>query len=382
MSSGLRLLSSNVAGHGLPEGRYLPGSGISGAAALQSHSCHGSVKPFSRVKILLRGSYVGCSKRASLTCMATSGGPKRNPDFSRQSKRGLGFSRGKNRQNDDRDNSDNLEETELLTSKNGPLLSLSGSPRFQATATPGPREKEIVELFRKVQAQLRERAAIKEEKKIEALQGQGERGTVDSLLKLLRKHSVDQGKTRSGSEDYNLDQQDTNSSFDDGQSSDFLSSNSIARDEVQEPRGTSFGRPASNFRRKSPVPRVRYQPIYSTEESLLTPSKSQGNKKKTVRMELDPAPVSLDVNNEVDEFQGVNDEEVSDMDDEVDELSVTSDVDETHDGSIEQSSASLPTNLSSLKLSELKDLAKSRGLKGYSKLKKKELVSLLDEGTV
>ncbi|KAG9445668.1 hypothetical protein H6P81_011796 [Aristolochia fimbriata] len=387
MSAGIRLLSSSVPGHGLHEGRHGlhegrhgPGSGISGPAALQSQSCHGSFKPLV-VKILVRGNYVCYSKRASLTCMATSGGPRRSSDFSRQNKHGHGFSRGKNRHNEDRDNFDNLEEPELLSSKNGPLLSLSGSPRFQATATPGPREKEIVELFRKVQAQLRERAAIKEEKKIEASQGQGERGTVDSLLKLLRKHSVDQGKTRTGSEDYNLDQQERSTTFDDGQNSDFFSSNSIGRDEVQEPRSTSSGRPASNFRRKSPVPRVKYQPIYSTEETL-TPSKSLGNKKKNIKLEPEPEDVSLDVNDEVDEFPDVNGAEVSDMDEEVDELSDISDVDEVNDGRMEQQSLQLPSDLGSLKLSELRVLAKSRGLKGYSKLKKKELVSLLVEGTV
>ncbi|XWS36439.1 hypothetical protein CRYUN_Cryun20dG0086000 [Craigia yunnanensis] len=90
------------------------------------------------------------------------------------------------------ENFENLDESEMLSSKNGPLLSLSGSTKFQATAAPGPREKEIEQLFRKVQAQLRERAAAKEDKKTEASQGRGkESETVDSLLKLLRKHSAD-----------------------------------------------------------------------------------------------------------------------------------------------------------------------------------------------
>ncbi|XWS30485.1 hypothetical protein CRYUN_Cryun24cG0121600 [Craigia yunnanensis] len=80
----------------------------------------------------------------------------------------------------------------MLSSKNWPLLSLSSSTKFQATVAPGPREKEIVELFKKVQAKLRERAVAKEEKRTEALKGKGkESETVNSLLKLLKKHSAE-----------------------------------------------------------------------------------------------------------------------------------------------------------------------------------------------
>ena len=93
---------------------------------------------------------------SSIVCKSCDG-HRRNPDFSRQNKQ---VSR-------------NLDDSDLLTSKNGSLLSFSGTPKFQATAAPGPREEEIVELFKKVQTQLGERAAAKEDKKFEASQGKG-----------------------------------------------------------------------------------------------------------------------------------------------------------------------------------------------------------------
>ncbi|KAJ6953067.1 Rho-N domain-containing protein 1 [Populus alba x Populus x berolinensis] len=176
MSQAVHLVTKNLPGYGSSEGRCLPFSGISGRAVAVSpcssrgvHYVHSQAQ-FGKMK---------CSSRASSIVCKSSGGHRRNPDFSRQNRQG--FSRNRNRQNEEGNGFENLDDSDLLTSKNGPLLSLSGTPKFQATAAPGPREKEIVELFRKVQAQLRERAAVKEEKKVEASQGKGrENETVDS----------------------------------------------------------------------------------------------------------------------------------------------------------------------------------------------------------
>ncbi|CDP15721.1 unnamed protein product [Coffea canephora] len=177
MSRAIHFIAKNVPGHGPSDGAGLP--------------YRGSNKNSAKIK------HLRCTVRnTSPVCRASSGDHWRDPDFSRQNKHG--FSRNRNRQNEDREGFDSLEESEMFSSKNGPLLTTSGIPRFQATATPGPREKEIVELFRKVQAQLCERAAVKEERKIEESQRIGKEGeTVGSLLKLLRKHSVQQGKRSS-----------------------------------------------------------------------------------------------------------------------------------------------------------------------------------------
>ncbi|EPS68846.1 hypothetical protein M569_05922, partial [Genlisea aurea] len=121
---------------------------------------------------------------------------RRNPDFSRPNKNN-GFSQNWIRKNEEKEES---LESDSLSSRNGPFPSFTGSnKKSPATSVPGPREREIVELFRKVQAQLRERSAAKEDKKTENSPTKSkESENVDSLLKLLRKHSAQQVKKNGG----------------------------------------------------------------------------------------------------------------------------------------------------------------------------------------
>ncbi|KAF2292715.1 hypothetical protein GH714_027241 [Hevea brasiliensis] len=181
---------------------------------------------------------------------------------------------------------------------------------------PQGQEKEIVELFRKVQAQLRERAAVKEDKKVEASKGKGkESETVDSLLKLLRKHSIEQRKKKVSSQDFAVDHQEQSRSQSKDKSTSFLNLNDKERSRVPEPNSSSFTRPPSNFQRKSPVPQTELEP----EEAELA-------------LEQEPE------------------------------------------------SSFLKEDLSSLKLPGLRAIAKTRGIKGFSKMKKGELVKLLSGG--
>lgn len=351
-----------LGGYLLSDGRCLLCPGMSRRTSFPSSSCNRDPILFRSANVKLKTFPLYGPRRVSFLCNASSNNPKRNQDFSRQQK---GSSRGRVKQFQERDNSENMEEADLLSSKNGPLLSLTSNPRYQATAIPGQREKEIVELFRKVQAQLRERAAIKEEKKIEAAQqGQAERGTVDSLLKLLRKHSVDQKKKSGGEEDFNLDQLERSNPFEDDQNSNIFGPNNITPEEAHG--ADAVTRPASNFRRRSPVPRVKFQPVFSAEEDVSsTPSlKSQG-KKKRGKDEPEPASdsesISLDGPDEVY----------------LDDQSEISDADETSEETVESSAAEKNADLGSMKLSELRGLAKSQGIKGYSKMNKGKLLELL-----
>lgn len=331
-------------------------------------------------------------RNASLVCRASSGSQRRNSDFSRQNKHGISRKK-KNWRSEDRDGYDNFEESEMFSSKNGPLLTSSGNPRFQATPTPGPREKEIVELFRKVQAKLRERAAVKDEKKIESQKkGKGSE-TVDSLLKLLRKHSVQQGKGRSdvsSSSDLILDHPFQNVPTSEDRSTNIYDSNSNVKHEKQESETPVVNRPRSNFQRRSPVPQVKVQPVLSNQDIVHSVSHVNSDykrKEKNLKPGFDVEPDNeSDADppfSDDDEFVEIAEDEISGIYDDEDEDEEEEDEDNgnnevnSEDNVPEPNATEHSSNLSEMKLSELKAVAKSRGLKGFSKLKKKELVELL-----
>ncbi|KAI7982368.1 hypothetical protein LOK49_LG15G00652 [Camellia lanceoleosa] len=370
MSPAIHCVTQNFSGYGTTDGRCVPFSGVSGRAfSLSPSSSRGDYKTLSQIKIILprftsRGMYP--------LCKAGSSGYRRNPDFSRQNRHG--FSRNRNRQNEERDGSETLEESELFPSKNGPLLSVSGGPKFQATATPGPREKEIVELFRKVQAQLRERAAVKEEKKTELSQRQGkESKTVDSLLKLLRKHTTQQGKQISSdgsSREFVLDQHDQNGAFEEEKSTISLDLNNTVKDEPRDRESPPLSRPVSNFQRRSPVPQVKFQQNHSESVAdTLLDGKRHGTHLEPeiheLQLEIEPEPIFSNG----DVFDGLSEDEPSDIDENYSE------------DDAEKQKPIVDKDLNSMKLPELRALAKSRGVKGFSKLKKRQLLELLIGGS-
>ncbi|KAF5810529.1 putative Rho termination factor [Helianthus annuus] len=355
------LISHGVpAGHGTPEGRCLRAFTVSPCSFCNNN------KRFPQVKIVPSGNLT-CASRGttSFICNANSSGQRRNPDFSRQNRQG--YSRNKNRNHEDRDAIDGFEDSEVFSSKNGQSFLSSSPPKFQSTAAPGPREREIVEIFRKVQAQLRERAAQKEEKKVEDSQGHNKQNeTVDSLLKLLRKHSVQHGKsttTSRNNRDFVLDNQpEQNNSFLEDKSP--KDSNNRVKHEVQATEAQSV-RPVSNFQKRSPVSGFKYRPLLTGEESF-TPGPS-----KRKEPEAEPTPevkIKTVSEPEVENEAFVGFDEGSD--DDIEEIA-----DEVDDS--EEANVIEDKDLSSMKLVELREVAKSRGIKGFSKLKKAELLELL-----
>ncbi|KAF3436144.1 hypothetical protein FNV43_RR23236 [Rhamnella rubrinervis] len=381
--------SWSFAGFALPDGRCLLCSGVSGRAVTVNPCSPSFFSSFnSQVNI---GSLKCTSTGASYLCKASSsGGYRRNPDFSRQNRNG--FSRGRNRQKDERESFENLEESQILSSKNGPFLSLSNSPKFQAMAAPGPREKEIVELFRKVQAQLRERAAVKEEKRTEGMQGKSkENETVDSLLKLLRKHSEQAKRSSSGgsSKDFVLDQPEQNGHYNRVKNTSSFDPDSNLKDDTQEP-AASFSRPVSNFQRKSPVPRLKYQPVYSNKDTVNSElhvntswkrKKNQSEAVSTPESELESEPEpEPELEAELDHY--IEPEPELNPEPELVQLLENESlvIDNAHDDDDENEDEEQVIehrDLSGWKLTELRALAKSRGLKGFSKMKKGDLVDLL-----
>ncbi|CAL9235072.1 unnamed protein product [Arabidopsis halleri] len=398
-SGTLQLTSDYVPGYGASDSRSFSKSAVSRRtlAVLPCSSCR-----INKLHIE-NGHLKSATNKTSFVCRASSSGHRRNnSDFSRNNKHGF---RGRNRRNEDRDGLvDGGLEDDILSSKNGPILSLSSSPKFQATSSPGPKEKEIVELFRKVQAQLRARAAAKKEEKKteEASKGQGGKDseTVDSLLKLLRKHSGEQSKKQVSNfnSEKQLQRDDDASERQDHSSNRFDSQN-------KDHNATPFTRPASSFRRNSPVPRHKSQASYSSEAIFdqassysvtWTQKKDQVESRDEPEYEPEPEPESaaeydepepeaeyesesepglaiLDSVSELkpESFYQEEDEDEEDHDVVVDELS-----DDEESLNTEEETAK-DEDLSALKLVELRAIAKTRGLKGISKMKKADLLNLL-----
>ncbi|XP_047316584.1 rho-N domain-containing protein 1, chloroplastic [Impatiens glandulifera] len=354
---------NKVSGFAQIDSTFLHCYGVSrqGSSFLQC-SVHSFSRSFSRLSIV-PSKY---NKNLSVVCNAGQSGYRRNPDFSRQNKHG--YSRSRNKQNKERDGSEILDESDLMPSKNGPLLSISTSPNFHATSSPGPREREIVELFRKVQAQLRERAANKEEKKTESQGHVKENETVDSLLHLLRKHTTttQQGKSsssrNSNNKDISLDQPEENSFVNESSRTGFFVSTNSVKDEpkTQEPAFTT--RPRSSFKRKSPVIRqTNIQPNSLPHTSL-----------DFIKEKIAPVPEPEMIFSGRDLFDNLSKDDDSSDDDEDDE-----DLEDLEEG--EQNLLPQQRDLNELKVADLRTLAKSHGLKGFSKLKKQQLVELLNE---
>ncbi|CAH9093732.1 unnamed protein product [Cuscuta europaea] len=316
---------------GLSDGKCFPCSGLSLRLVNNISPCPSRAK-FGKVNALCLEPTL---RSSSFACSATSSSinPRKTPEYSKYTKQGTSRS-NKNRQSGDGNDYENLEESDILSSK---------TSKAPTTATLRPRERKILELFRKVQAQLREReVAVKGEKKVERPESsKGKVGiegeTVDSLLKLLRKHSVQKEKKT-------------------GNSSDSIQDHSGPTDvsnEKQENEAIVLDRPKSDFRRRSPVSRVKTQPSYSSEEATLKTVASAGNDEKGNKIGLHE-----DVFDEITE-----DDETSDIHDDHDD---DDDDDEVGGKKIEE-----------MALPELRKLAKSRGVKRYSKLKKAELIELL-----
>ncbi|XP_021910815.1 rho-N domain-containing protein 1, chloroplastic-like, partial [Carica papaya] len=159
--------------------------------------------------------------------------------------------------------------------------------------------------------------------------------------------------------------------------------------------------PASNFQRRSPVPQSRYQSVYSSESALNTVSYSntsvrrkknqvETHREPTYKPVADPQPeVALGLESEPEAEPEPELEPESIYQDEDIAVAVPDivssdfgDGDNDEDEDEKEEHRIEDGDLNALKLPELRALAKSRGAKGFSKMKKSELVDLLSATSV
>lgn len=136
----------------------------------------------------------------------------------------------------------------------------------------------------------------------------------------------------------------------------------------------SHGRPILSFRSKSPVPRVKYRPIKLENERNGRWVDKHSEPEDESESEPELRPEAELEEHEADPEIVISDEVVYDHmsdsnDSEPDESENIENGDE-----LDQMEAK---DLTGLKLVELRALAKSQGVKGFSKIKKKELLEVL-----
>ncbi|CAM8998101.1 unnamed protein product [Rhodiola kirilowii] len=401
MAQAVNIIASNISGQ--TDGRCIPCLRISRGVLISPQSFCGNYKTLAHARI---ASKQCASKCISFVCKASyNGHRRRNPDFyqhNRQENAEIN-----NWKFEETDSSENLEHPGLSSVTDGLMNSLSGTPRFKVTETPGPKEKEIVELFRKIQAQLRERSTFKEQKKMESMQGKyEERGTVDSLLKLLRKHSSEQGVRKlNGNANSELDT--GNHSIQNGvangfKNTGFSNASNHASYETKQPTASNSFRPASYFRSSSPVsqsknPPPAYRRRNATDFKPYIRNKSVTNPPEpALKPEIEFATdlqheINPEHSNMNDAFHEVSSEESSNFNnnfesEEAAESAAEEKQIQTSDSSIEEASIGgeqiQTRDFSTLKLTDLRSIARSHGVKGFSKLKKSELVKLLSNSSL
>jgi hypothetical protein len=219
---------------------------------------------------------------------------------------------------------------------------------------------------------------------------------------------VDQRRKTSDEKEQSFDQTWRNNDSGNKQSSRIFGTKNDAQ-EVQKPPPATFQRPPSSFRRRSPVPGVKFQLVTNPDADAGAGAKSIVNGKADAVLKAKAPPVVeeetapdgpdssvplYEPDSVIEEPEDASLDEFVVSDDESDpldtdelladeyvehlEISDVTDSIASQDNGLESSPAEV-SDLSSLKVTELRELAKSRGLRGYSKMKKSELVSVLSD---
>ncbi|KAJ3691469.1 hypothetical protein LUZ61_020633 [Rhynchospora tenuis] len=282
----------------------------------------------------------------SLCCKAVGSNDEwRNPSFPRNNYQGTPPPKGKFKNHQDHE--DLLEGSQMLSSQNG-----RSATSDDLTPTKSGSPEEIIELFKRHLPQLqgtKNRPVNNRTYGLNATmqkQSKEDREAFQSLLKLLKASGANQKKPTNtdGTKGTisNLDKtlEYVDAALEDSDSEN-IDENSDLEDNVSDVLDAApLSKPG--FSHQSPVPAGKYEPIMTSD--------IHGGETQTLKVEDKSGSDSLfyesESKSEAGQIEGPQSEEKI-------------------------------MNLDTLKVSELREIAKSRGLKGYTKMKKAELVEQL-----
>jgi Rho termination factor, N-terminal domain len=338
-----------------------------------------AIPPFLARDLLLKSKYplyYRSSARAPLplTCKASgSNNDRRNPSHRKKSYQGPPLPpppRGKLKSYQDQD--DLLETSQILSLENG-CSATSDAPARTKSANPA----DIVELFRKHLPQLRE--TTQNSNRSYGLNAtllnrdKEDRETFKSLLKLLKSSSCKQKKPAN-----NIDTKGKSLKYEKAvvEGSEITDEETDFDNDVpdmldSEPEPLISSGPPSSFSRQSSIPVAKNDTVRGETQMVTKQEKSISKAllyESESELEDEEEPVSESFVYESEDESMAEEKSESDL-----IVHESESVDEQSEGPQEEKIE----DLSALTVSELKEIAKSRGLKGYSKLKKADLLELL-----
>ncbi|XP_078160965.1 uncharacterized protein LOC144556485 [Carex rostrata] len=215
----------------------------------------------------------------------------------------------------------------------------------------------------------------------------GTKGTINNLSKYEEADVEDSDSENiDGDSDFEDDVPDV---LDSDEDSDFEDDVPDMLD--SEPKPVTISRPPSRFSRKSPVTVEKYEPvvpseIYEGETEMLSEEEKSGSEYLVYESESESMAEPSEGQHLVEKYEPVVPSKIYEGETQMlseeeksgsEYLVYESESESMAEPSEGQHLGEKTEDLGALKVSELREIAKSRGLKGYSKLKKAELVEQL-----
>eukprot|EP01018_Ginkgo_biloba_P030545 Gb_41693 [translate_table: standard] len=351
--------------YSIQAGRMTDGTSFSplGSSPILEMSRRGDLSSMLHAEYMLSRSLLMCKRplHAVQACI---------PAFAMKTGQSEGFGKQK-RLNHRKEDSEHSQPLPLPAFTSAP-----NNPQLKPSSTSASSESDIVALFMKVKSQPKEARQVKDKDQRVHLQAAKPKGTADSVLKVLQRYSY-QGDLKNKSslqhptsceDGISTVQTSTSESISESQHLKSVVTSTNSLEESSQTNELSFKRLPSNFVRRSPIIAsvVRQQDQLASASS---PAEGKGFEDASFKLghgdkNQRDSSLHYSVPKIPESTTSVNTRE-----------SESSTTVQVVSSLIEQ------MDLSTLRLPEMRIIAKSRGLKGYSKLKKADLLELLKEDT-